>query len=499
MEEFEVDFDHNVTALYKFISENQWDAAIKAAKEFPEQARTWVVRYHPETNEVMWRFLPIHSASAKQPPESVINALINAYRRGAQNCDDQGMLPIHYACGNQASIEVIRLLLLANPDGASLRDPNGMLPLHFMAQWGPSDLRALDVVLFANRGAIEVKDNDGFTPLEHAMNGEYDGSESVAHALDNYMNEASQQDSRNGHGMVSLPGANDAVTRLQQAAAAQEKARKEYLMQQSANTRDERDDNNSMPIVNNTFSYQFKNNQQTGVPTSVGKFDTFDDTHFMSTQTNEDAKKIVDELKKEVDKLRSEAEAAEQEAEKTVGEERRKMQKAVDEMKTHLATCESETKASLHELSEKEQMAKIVDSRLEDKENELKNAMNRNDTLRKELEAVKREIAGYKAKTSKLDNHLSTLSRTMTGMMKDQEQITKASMKHEQYMKKIALERQQKMQDLIDQEVNFARNSLEKQKNNELGSEEMINEALEKQKRLMDAVQSVLSERRVVS
>jgi hypothetical protein len=65
-------------------------------------------------------------------------------------------------------------------------------------------------------------------------------------------------------------------------------------------------------------------------------------------------------------------------------------------------------------------------------------------------------------------------------------------------MKKVALARQQKMQELIDQEVKFARMSLEKQKDSELGSEEMINEALEKQKKLMSVVQNVLNERRTV-
>jgi hypothetical protein len=52
------------------------------------------------------------------------------------------------------------------------------------------------------------------------------------------------------------------------------------------------------------------------------------------------------------------------------------------------------------------------------------------------------------------------------------------------------------MQELIDQEVNFARLSLEKQKTNELGSEEMINQALNKQKLLMANIQSALNERR---
>ena len=114
--------------------------------------------------------------------------------------------------------------------------------------------------------------------------------------------------------------------------------------------------------------------------------------------------------------------------------------------------------------------------------------------MRKELDMVKKQISTYKTKTTNVDRQLSTLTRTMDGMLREQEQIMKASVLHEQHMKKVGLARQQKMQELIDQEVQFARSSFEKQQQNELGSEEMINEGLEKQKQLMSTIKSVLTE-----
>lgn len=512
MAELEVDFDENVTDLYKYISESKWDAAIKAAKEFPEQARTWVVRYHKDSNAIMWRFLPIHSASAKQPPENVVNSLISAYRKGVQCSDDQGMFPLHYACGNQASLEVIRLLLLANPEGTDITDPHGMLPLHFMAQWGPSSIQALDVLLFANRDAVKEKDNDGYTALELAMNGEYEGNDDVARTIRNVcngdhndnsastLNRGHEKDTSPMKEMVALPNTSNAMRRLQEAASAQAKARQEYT-KSSESMIDQRDDGNfvlgALPIINKTFS-SHQENVNPGLPTSVSRqmSTTFDDSQFPSVKNDKEAKKMVADLKAEVDRLRSAATMAEKEAERTISEERDKMQVALDKMKEHLSKCQGDTQQSDQLLNEKEQEGKIVESRLENKENDLSNAMSRNQKLRKELDIMKKEMTTYKTKTSKLDNHLSTLSRTMGGMLSDQEQIMKASIKHEQHMKKVALERQHKMQELIDQEVNFARLSLEKQKQNDLGSEEMINQALEKQKQLMSAVQSVLNERR---
>ena len=506
MAELEVDYEHNVTDLYKYISESKWDSAIQAAKEFPEQARTWVVRYHPDSTDIMWRFLPIHSASAKQPPENVVNSLISAYRKGAQCRDDQGMLPLHYACGNQASIEVIRLLLLANPEGTSIPDPHGMLPLHFMAQWGPSSLRALDAMLFANRDSLRGKDNDGYTALDLAVNGEYDGNDDVVRAIKEF-----EKDILHSSGydkevspvkdMVLLPNASDAMKRLQEAAVVQEKARNDYMMNSSEhNAFDDRDDEHSvlgaMPNITRTFS-SYQDNKD-GMPTIVRQMSSLDDSQFVSMQSNNEAKKMVSALKAEVERLRAEAAMAEKDADRTISEERNKMQAALDEMKAHLEKCEEDTKESVHQLDEKEQRGKFVESRMEDKENELNVAVSRNEKMRKELETLKKDVVTCKTKTTKLDSHLSTLSRTMGGMISEQEQIMKASIKHEQHMKRVALERQQKMQELIDQEVNFARISLEKQKQNELGSEEMINEALENQKKLMTTVQSVLNERRNV-
>ena len=48
------------------------------------------------------------------------------------------------------------------------------------------------------------------------------------------------------------------------------------------------------------------------------------------------------------------------------------------------------------------------------------------------------------------------------------------------------------MQELIDQEVEFAKMSLDNKKRKELGSEDMINTALENQKKLMGTIVGVL-------
>lgn len=185
----EVDYDTNMTSLYKAITESDWDAAIEAVKANPDEARTWVVRkqsQNPQKN--LWRFLPIHSACARQPPNSLIQALISAYPLGARCVDDQGMYPLHYAAGNQAKRDVMRSLLAAYPNAAKRTDPRGMLPIHYLACWGPSTISVVDMVMVANSDISDAKDEDGNTPMDLAKSGDYPERNAVVTALKRWAN-----------------------------------------------------------------------------------------------------------------------------------------------------------------------------------------------------------------------------------------------------------------------------------------------------------------------
>ena len=89
----EVDYDKNLTELYQAITDQNWTLAASICKKDPIQAAIWVVRHYNEDNnenhsasvmtpeqepEIMWRFLPLHSACARQPPYDTLVALINA-------------------------------------------------------------------------------------------------------------------------------------------------------------------------------------------------------------------------------------------------------------------------------------------------------------------------------------------------------------------------------------------------------------------------------------
>ena len=90
---YEVDYAINITRLYEAITSEEWDEALDAVSRRPSEARTWVVRYDKEdgTGGIQGKFLPIHSACARQPPADVVSALIAAFPEGVEAADDQGM------------------------------------------------------------------------------------------------------------------------------------------------------------------------------------------------------------------------------------------------------------------------------------------------------------------------------------------------------------------------------------------------------------------------
>ena len=101
----QVDYDDDVTPLYEAIGKSEWDKAASLINS--QDASTWVVRYERDAQgnktSIQWRFLPIHSACALNPPASFLRKLVTAYPDGPRTLDDQGLLPLQRACGAKCS------------------------------------------------------------------------------------------------------------------------------------------------------------------------------------------------------------------------------------------------------------------------------------------------------------------------------------------------------------------------------------------------------------
>lgn len=124
----EREFDKNPTVLYALVQKKLWNEAIARAKSNPNEARAFILRREKD-GRIRWRLLPLHAAIVFKAPEEVIEALLTAYPKAAEEKDDQGMLPLHLAFRNSATEAVVNLLLLAFPQSVDVPDRKNRLPL----------------------------------------------------------------------------------------------------------------------------------------------------------------------------------------------------------------------------------------------------------------------------------------------------------------------------------------------------------------------------------
>jgi len=122
-------YDTNPTQLFLDLQRRDWTAVLDRCSTDPDQARVWVQRNELDGSTLRWKLLPIHAAIIFDATEDVIRALLEAYPKGAQSRDDQGMLPLHLAFRHGSTVGIVNLLLVAFPQSVKVKDKKGRIPL----------------------------------------------------------------------------------------------------------------------------------------------------------------------------------------------------------------------------------------------------------------------------------------------------------------------------------------------------------------------------------
>lgn len=161
-----VNYDENVTRLYKYIEKEKWDDAARRCKDRPEEARVWVYRKNPDGKTIRWCVLPIHQACARHCPEAVMSSLLVAYPNGVKKKSFQ----------------------MASEKTApkSLRDidyNDGNLPVHFACEWGV-DVEVISMLLSAFPESVQIHDRRGLTAMNIAMRGKYENKDQIMSSID---------------------------------------------------------------------------------------------------------------------------------------------------------------------------------------------------------------------------------------------------------------------------------------------------------------------------
>jgi ankyrin repeat protein len=464
----EVDYDKNITTLYKAITQSKWDEAIEAAKSNRDEARTWVVRHYEEADsnnnnnnneggeakgrEIMWRFLPLHSACARQPPTAVISALLEAYPDGARCVDDQGMFALHYACGNQAAREVIRLLLMAYPEAAKMKDPRGMLPIHYVACWGPSSISVVDMVLVANRDVAEARDEDGNTPLDLAREGEYPERDAVLAALKRWLDNATRGKSRSllhgGPSTRSIDGSSAAPISVPKS-----------------------------PVVAATSL------QSIGASGGEEKKQEEPDVNFASVTPRSKAADaaVVDQLNREITDLKQMQKDVDSEWENRYKDQEKNYLAMISQLEDRITLLENEAKYDKFNINELQNQLNEREGDIEKHREVLDRACDERDGLRQTLADLTESHDKFKNKSEILGDRLGSMNASLLTMMEQQDVVLDAMKAREEQWLALSDLRREKLKELVSLEEKETTEELE------------LRTCLMKQTKEMEAIKAVIA------
>ncbi|GKY94450.1 hypothetical protein MPSEU_000410900 [Mayamaea pseudoterrestris] len=492
----EVDYDKNLTELYQAITDQKWDRAAQIAKKYPVQAATWVVRHYEDDDEIMWRFLPIHSACARQPPAYVIQALLKAYPDGAKCVDDQGMYPLHYACGNQASRDVIRMLLVNFPEAAKLPDPRGMLPIHYLACWGPSSVSVVDMLLVAHRDVASCRDEEGNTPLDLAREGDYPERAAVMTALKKWMDDAgSKKSSGGGSSKKSSRGLSVHAYDQEEKKEDNEDTVKRAVSPTQVNRLEEQVRQLQHKLVDNSKQRSLSKGRgaEDEISTDGSKGISRIQRDIRKLQ-GELAHKEANELEEEADRINSKMDSA-AEARQEEHYWRRKFQdldKKYTEREKELLMENGELTDMHHKAKEElklvqsrldghDNAAKQKDEKIKDLESKLESSKLERDGLRSTLGDLMEQHDNFKKKAHNLSDRLGSLSVSLESMMDQQKALAKAMQERNEQYQNVLRQRQTKLKELEELE-----RGMEKDEN-------MLESSLEKQMKEMEAIAAVIA------
>lgn len=104
------------------------------------------------------------------PPDDVIQALVEAAPDTVTWTDAHGWLPLHHACANGASPEVLKILIDTYPEGKVQKDDQSRTPLHFYVTRSSDNVASMtaNAEMLSDSGAAGLADRGGMLPMHYA-------------------------------------------------------------------------------------------------------------------------------------------------------------------------------------------------------------------------------------------------------------------------------------------------------------------------------------------
>ena len=344
-----------------------------------------------------------------------------------------------------------------------------------MAQWGPSETKAIDALLLANQ-QTNMKDDQGKTPLHYAEEGDYPFRQEMIAAL----KQGPISNVPKKKFQPSLPPVSKRnLNTSQQTAPIQ------VTGQQSLSSNVSKLDDASMA---SNFGAPMKVVYKTqGSDASINSFAN------NSKSNPPSANKTVNRLTAQINKLKAELDFHSAAYEETLTTQREEHERSVQELNNKILKSIEDNSNVRQDIESKKQYANYVQDRINEVEKNINHFNDQNDRLNKDLARHEEELRMEKSKAETFQMKVKTLSSKMKSMIEDQKFIQNSLGSIENDMKAASDARKKKLKELHDEEMKYS-NDLMMHKKVYGPTGPTVLSALHQQKNMMDNCLLVLSE-----
>ena len=363
---------------------------------------------------------------------------------------------------------MIRILAQAFPPAARTSDPNGMLPMHYMAQWGPSETKAIDALLFANQDT-NVKDDQGNTPLHYAEEGDYPFRQEMIAALKN----GPLSNIPKKKFQHALPPMSQRPTTTTTA----------HVLSSSPSNLSKLDDSSlsSNFVAPVRVVYNYPGSDAT-LNTSSSKL-----------QSNSGGNKTVNRLTAQINKLKADLDYQTAEYEENLTNQREDHERKMEELNTKILRSIDDNNNVEKDIESKTEYGEYVQNRISEIEKDIDHFKEQNERIEKELGRNEEELRMEKSKAEAFQMRIRTLSSKMNMMIEDQHRIETSLASIEKGMTEAAERRKEKLRELYDEEVKYSKELTALKKVYGTGGPTILS-SLSEQKNMMETCVLVLSE-----
>eukprot|EP00551_Chaetoceros_affinis_P016573 CAMPEP_0203704906 /NCGR_PEP_ID=MMETSP0091-20130426/48178_1 /ASSEMBLY_ACC=CAM_ASM_001089 /TAXON_ID=426623 /ORGANISM="Chaetoceros affinis, Strain CCMP159" /LENGTH=235 /DNA_ID=CAMNT_0050580097 /DNA_START=289 /DNA_END=996 /DNA_ORIENTATION=+ len=198
----------------------------------------------------------------------------------------------------------------------------------------------------------------------------------------------------------------------------------------------------------------------------------------------------ITKLTAEIAKLKAVTAFTKAELEERLVEQRKAMLAKVEEEEENLLKEEKQLETVRDEIKNKEEYIRYIHRRTETRDEELRLAEEQRREIQKGFDELSLEYEDLRANVDMMDGEISTLLESMSYLLRDQENIVESSLALEDKMEEEANKRIERLQELLDVEIENKKKSSEMRM---IGSGKKLTDTIIEQKEEMKTIIDSLS------